>query len=104
MTLLEALKYVRDAEKDPEMGICGMIEVLFTLKSEEYDANLFNKLRNLFREWPDVHVREYVWGPDVDASYPVGGCGEYNSSKDLWANPKRHALLNWCIAKLENEE
>lgn len=104
MTLLEALKYVRDAEKDPKIGICGMIEELFLIKSQVYDADLFIQLHNLFKEWPDVHVREYVWGPDVDASYPVGGGSEFFGSKDLWANPKRHALLNWCIAKLEKSE
>lgn len=104
MTLLEALKYVRDAEKGPRMGICGMIEELFLIESEDYDTDMIIQLHELFKEWPDVHIVEYVWGTGPNSQYPVGGWVEYNSSKDLWSNPKRHALLNWCIAKLESEE
>ena len=94
MTLLEALRQIKSNPPDQEYGICGNLEV---------HLQLDNKLDGLFEAWPDCHQLFEM----PDTGFPVGGHKEYREeakNQTLWQNPKRIALLDWCIQTLENEK
>ena len=97
MTLLEALKQIRDNPKPEDKGICELVS--------ELSPGAGPVFHQLFREWPDVHMRERAYGMEPDVTYPVGGFGEFRAlPRALWHNPRRLQLLSWCIAELEKDE
>ena len=52
----------------------------------------------LYRTWDDVFTRDNSHSSLI---YPVGGSTEYESASNLYANPKRKALAEWCLQCLE---
>ena len=105
MTLLEALRQIKSNPLDQTYGICGNLEALLIKESDEPGGVYFrldDELEELFKAWPDCH--QLIEMPDT--GFPVGGHREYREeakNHTLWQNPKRIALLDWCIQKLENE-
>ena len=103
MTLLEALRQIK-SNPDRTCGICGNLEALI---EEFYEiggvyVHLGDKLEELFKAWPDCHQ---LFGMP-DTGFPVSGHRKYReevNNQTLWQNPKRIALLDWCIQTLENE-
>lgn len=105
MTLLEALRQIK-SNLDRTCGICGNLEALVIKESEEPGGVYFrldDKLEELFKAWPDCD--QLCGMPNI--GFPVGGCKEFvKQARDgtLWDDPKRIALLDWCIQTLEKEK
>ena len=104
MTLLEALRQIK-SNPIKKYGICGNLEALLIKESEELGGVYFrldDELEELFKAWPDC---DQLFGmPDI--GFPVSGHRKYReevNNQSLWQNPKRIALLNWCIQTLEKE-
>ena len=106
MTLLEALRQIKSNPPYQAYGICGNLEALLIKESEELGRVYFrlgDELGELFKAWPDC--RRLFGMPDI--GFPVGGHIQYRQevkNGTLWQNPKRIALLDWCIQTLEKEK
>ena len=98
MTLLEALRQIK-SNPIKEYGICGNLEALL-IKEFVEPGGVYFSLEGLFKAWPDCH--QLFGMPDI--GFPVGGHRKYReevNNQTLWQNPKRIALLDWCIQTLE---
>lgn len=51
-----------------------------------------------YKSWVDVFIK-YTGAPNL--VYPVDGPSEYYEHANLYANPKRKALAEWCLQCLE---
>lgn len=99
MTLLEALKAIRDhGPTTPEQGICP------SLKARGGEIERF---ADLVKQWPEFSG--CVVYP-VKHPYTTSGLGYlYGKPSEMW-NPEhpygaaRLRLLNWCIERLEAEQ
>ena len=101
MTLLEALRQIKSNPLDQTHGICGNLEALL-IKEFVEPGGVYLSLEGLFKAWPDCHR---LFGMP-DTAFPVSGHRKYReevNNQTLWQNPKRIALLDWCIQTLENE-
>ena len=99
MTLLEALRQIK-SNPDRTCGICGNLEVLLSDEPVGVYFRLEDELEELFKAWPDC--RRLFGMPDT--AFPVSGHRKYReevNNQTLWQNPKRIALLDWCIQTLE---
>ena len=102
MTLLEALRQIK-SNPDRTCGICGNLETLvITDEPVGVYFRLDDELKELFKAWPDC---DQLFGmPDI--GFPVSGHRKYReevNNQTLWQNPKRIALLDWCIQTLEKQ-
>ena len=92
--LLTALRRIKtEGPANTRHGICGNVHLL------DASDSLQEQLQALVATWPDKASS----GLDL---YPIEGshssfvaAGSYK-----WQNPRRIALLDWVIAKLEQEE
>lgn len=93
MTLLEILKQIRDSgPRQSDAGICYNVALI-----DEGVARKYSEITQLVKQWPEGFS---------DKQFPVEGGFFYWKAKDegtLWENPRRLALLDWCIEQLEKE-
>lgn len=70
-------------------GLCEMFD----------DAGLdLDDYTQFYTSWVDVSLRD---SGVPNRTYPVDGAGEYYRQVNLYANPKRKALAEWCLQCLE---
>ena len=103
MTLLEALKKIKE-NPDKRRGICFNLFYLIAELSDKEFRDTDESLKSLFKQWPDHHRKG---DGSLDLDFPVGGYMEFTKQScdgTLWQNPKRIALLDWCIQTLEKEK
>lgn len=93
MTLLEALKKIRDeGPANIKLGICYSLDFLIEEASDVFYS--------LIREWPQF---------SGNIMYPVSGSKTYREHSrkgTLWQGEQldlRMSLINFCIKELENE-
>ena len=89
----------------------GEVVELLTL-NDEFTVDVTNGLCDVFdcigidyddytefyRTWDDVFKRD---SGKPSLTYPVGGSVEYEGLGNLYTNPKRKALAEWCLQCLE---
>lgn len=74
---------------DVTNGLCDVFD----------DAGLdFDDYTQFYTSWVDVSLNDYGKPNRV---FPVGGPSEYYEHANLYANPKRKALAEWCLQCLE---
>lgn len=114
--LLQALKTLREAVKVrghyelvslTSSGICWGVDWLIrdhAKKESSADPSqsyhelitpTLRQLMDLMQQWPASSGHRY---------YPVAGREEFDEPTDLWENPLRVELLNWCIEQLESQQ
>ena len=102
MTLLEALRQIKE-NPDKTRGICfNLLYLIAELPIKDF-LDREDCLNNLFKQWPDHHR---TFDGSLDLDFPVGGYKEFAKQAadgTLWDDPKRIALLDWCIQTLEKE-
>lgn len=92
--LLEALRRIKaEGPRNTRHGICGNAHLL-----DDSDS-LQLLLQALIAIWPDK-------APSGLDLYPIEGSHTsfVAAGSNKWQNPSRIALLDWLIAKLEQEE
>lgn len=63
------------------------------------DAELdFDDYTQFYTSWVDISLRD---NGVPNRTYPVDGAEEYYGYVNLYANPKRKALAEWCLQCLE---
>ena len=74
---------------DVTKGLCNVFDDI----GLEYDD-----YTEFYKSWVDVHRRD---SGKPNLTYPVGGHREYDGTGNLYTNPKRKALAEWCLQCLE---
>lgn len=74
---------------DVTNGLCNVFD----------DVGLdFDDYTQFYTSWVDVSINDYGKPNRV---YPVDGASEYYGHVNLYTNPKRKALAEWCLKCLE---
>lgn len=99
-TLLEALRAIRDGQRDSAHGICHAIEHHAGVKA-------LNENYALMTGWPEFSGDEAYPVPSYTPGHNPAKAYWAASSGDKWAGEygaARLRLLDWCITELESRD
>lgn len=95
--LLAALIFVREKPKTSKAGICAHV-YRYMQRARTKREGVDDLLKHYIAQWPVV-LKE----ANTDWS-PIPFFWEETAKGTLWANPRRHELLNWLIERVEKDE